>query len=152
FQNTSLKKVSVNGGPAVTICNIVGGPRGASWGKGDVIVFATTDPQTGLMRVAGAGGTPEVLTKPELDQGELDDIFPEILPDGQTVLFTLLPKGGAVDTAQIVSLDMKTRARKVLVQGGSNPHYAGSGHIVYGINGALRAIGFDVAHLQTRGN
>lgn len=27
-----LKKVTVNGGPSVTICKISGGPRGASWG------------------------------------------------------------------------------------------------------------------------
>ena len=56
-----LQKVSILGGPPVTICEPSGGPpRGASWGDDDTIVFATAAP-SGLWRVPArwrrAGGT-----------------------------------------------------------------------------------------------
>ena len=44
-------------------------PTGASWSPDDTIIFATTDTSTGLLRVAAAGGEPEVLTTPNRDQG-----------------------------------------------------------------------------------
>src|SRR5206468_6347645 len=59
-----LKKVSITGGPAVTLCRYQGTPRGASWGR-DSIVFATNDPTTGLLSVPAGGGEPKVLTKPD---------------------------------------------------------------------------------------
>ena len=62
---------------------------GASWSTDDTIVFATNDPTSGLLRVAAAGGEPEVLTTPNREQGELDHLWPEVLPGGQAVLFTI---------------------------------------------------------------
>src|SRR6185369_13318366 len=49
FEGSTLKKVAINGGPAVTICNFIGAPRGATWGPNDII-FATSDGATGLLR------------------------------------------------------------------------------------------------------
>ena len=40
------------GGPALPLCPITGGPRGASWGPDDTIIFATNDASTGLLRVS----------------------------------------------------------------------------------------------------
>src|SRR5207253_3035599 len=75
FAGQELKKVSMMGGPAVTICSFVGPARGASWGIDDTIVFATSDSATGLMRVPAGGGEPKVLTKPDL-QRERDHWWP----------------------------------------------------------------------------
>jgi hypothetical protein len=57
FDGSTLKKVAMNGGPPLTICNIKGAPRGASWVTND-IVFATSDSTTGLLRVPPGAVTP----------------------------------------------------------------------------------------------
>ena len=41
------------------------------------------------MRVPAAGGTPEVLTKPDVSKGEYGHWFPHPLPDGRGILFTV---------------------------------------------------------------
>ena len=63
---TSLKKVAMTGGPAVTPASLDGNPRGATWAPDGTIIFATLNATTGLQRVSAAGGTPEVLTRPDL--------------------------------------------------------------------------------------
>src|SRR5205814_6465212 len=55
-----LKKISVEGGAAVTLCDILS-MRGASWGEDGNIVFASST-TGGLSRVSSSGGTPVVLT------------------------------------------------------------------------------------------
>jgi serine/threonine-protein kinase len=115
------------------------------------VIFATTAPDTGLLEVSAAGGEPHVLTTPDPAKGEVDHLFPEILPGGQAVLFTIV-KGGPIENSQIAVFDLRTRQSRVLVAGGSNPHYAASGHLVYGVGGTLRAIAFDVDRLQVRGD
>ena len=52
--------------------------RGASWGAHGTIIFGTEGPG-GLWRVAAAGGTPEPLTDPNREEGEIDHFWPEIL-------------------------------------------------------------------------
>jgi serine/threonine-protein kinase len=147
FDGRTLKKVPVNGGSAITICNLTGNPRGASWGTGDVIIFST-NPGTGLMRVPAEGGTPEVLTKPDPGKGEVEHLLPEMLPGGRTVLFTVLHQSGSPENAEIDAIEMQSGKRTVLIRGGSNPHYAAPGHIVYGVKGTLWAVRFDVDKLQ----
>jgi eukaryotic-like serine/threonine-protein kinase len=145
-----LKKVTLNGGPAVTISKISGGPRGASWGPDDTIVFATNDPATGLFRVSAGGGEADVLTTPDAQKGELEHFWPEVLPGGKAVLFTILSKADATQHAQIALLDLQTGEQRVLVPGGSYPRYMPTGHIVYGVEGTLRAVAFDLGRLEVR--
>ena len=159
-----LKKIAINGGPAVTLCAVTGAPgaggggvRGGSWGPDNTIVFATNDTTTGLLRVSANGGTPEVLTTPNPQKGEADHFWPEVLPGGNAVLVTIVTTGGspvatarAIETAQVAVLDLRTGEQKILVRGGSHPHYVSTGHIVYGIGGTLRAVAFDLGRLEVR--
>jgi Tol biopolymer transport system component/tRNA A-37 threonylcarbamoyl transferase component Bud32 len=149
--NIALKKVSITGGPAVTVATIDGITRGATWLPDDTIVFGTSNPTTGLQRVPAAGGTPTVVTRPDRAQGELDHWWPKVLPGGRSVLFTIMARTGGPDAAQVAVLDLETTTYKVLVRGGSDAHYATTGHLVYGTSGTLRAVAFDLARLETRG-
>lgn len=145
-----LKKVALTGGPAVTIGRLEGaGPRGATWMADDTIVFATSGAR-GLLRTSANGGDVTVLTRPDRGRGEISHVFPESLPDGHTVLFTIMPAGGS-DQAQIAALDLTTGTQKIVMRGGSHAHYLPSGHLVYAVGGSLRAVGFDLARLETRG-
>ena len=143
----ALQRVSIRGGPPVTIAAIDGsGPLGASWGTDDRIIFATNAVVSGLLRVPMGGGEVEVLTTPDSERGELDHTWPEILPGGKAVLFTIRTMG-PIENAQIAVLSLDSGEYEVLFPGGSNPRYVPTGHIVYGVGGRLRAVGFDLNSL-----
>ncbi len=161
FTAGELRKVSMTGGPPVTLCRNPAGARGASWGPDDTIIFATADPTTGLMSVPGGGGEPKMLTKADATRGEQDHLFPSILPGGRAVLFTIT--ASQVENAQVAVLDLATGQQKTLIRGGSHAEYvdpsAGSGqalstgsgqagYLVYGASGTLRAVRFDLARLE----
>ena len=148
----ALKKVAVAGGPAVTLATMdTAGSSGATWGPDDTIIVATNSVDTGLQRVSAAGGPLTVLTRPDRAQGEADHFWPEMLPGGRAVLFTITSLTGGLDAAQVAVLDLQTGARRILVRGGSHAHYVSSGHLVYAAAGTLRAVPFDLARLETRG-
>lgn len=147
-----LKKVPVNGGPAVPITTMdAPTSRGATWGRNDEIIFATTNGATGLQQVSAAGGPTSVLTRADPTQGEGDHVWPEWLPGDQAVLFTITAATGGHEAAQVAVLDLKTGSYKVLLRSGSHAHYLPSGHLVYATAGTLRAVPFDLARLETRG-
>jgi len=146
-----LKKVAITGGPPITIARLDGGgPRGATWLPDDTIVFATNSAAGGLQRVPANGGEVTVLTQPDRERGEVYHVFPEVLPDGHSVLFTIMMAGGP-DQAQIAALDLATGTQTIVAQGGSHAHYVPTGHLVYAAGGSLRAVGFDADRLETRG-
>jgi serine/threonine protein kinase/WD40 repeat protein len=142
----TLMRVSMTGGPPIPICRLPGALRGASWGPNDTIVFATTDPMTGLLSVPAGGGEPKVLTTPDGKQGEVGHVLPSVLPSGQAVLFTITTTGG-LDTAQVAVLDLKTGHWKTLIRG-SAAEYVETGHLIYAAAGTLRAVRFDPVRLE----
>jgi serine/threonine-protein kinase len=152
----TLKKVSITGGPSVTICAATQGEGaspfervgGASWGADGTIVFVSGGV---LQRVADGGGTPEVLTQADRTTGDAGINGPEILPGGRAVLFTIVPQTNRLENSRIAVRDLKTGQTKVLVQGGTDPHYVQSGHLVYATAGSLRAVRFDLDRLEVQG-
>jgi eukaryotic-like serine/threonine-protein kinase len=143
-----LRKVSVTGGAAVTLCEAVP-PNGISWGASG-IVFGQRD--KGIMRVSPSGGKPEVLAAVQPPE---QAAAPEILPDSDSLLFTVA--SGSIagrdfwDTARIVVQSLKTGERRTLIEGGSDAHYLQTGHVLYFIEGVMFARPFDVRRLQVTG-
>ena len=143
----SLKKVPMTGGPAVFVCSLGGtAARGASWAADGTIIFATDDPGTGLWRVPDAGGEAELLTTPK--QGPGNHNWPHVLPGGRAVLFTIRQFGLA--DPRVAVLDLDSGAVKTLLPG-SHPMYVPTGHLIYGISGTLRAVGFDLGEIEAVG-
>ena len=143
-----LKKVSISGGSPISLCYLSKGLRGASWGPDGTIVFATFDTTTGLLSVPQAGGEPKVLTKPDPTRGEVDHVFPSVLPGGRAVLFTITMTGGTSDNAQVAVLDTTTGQHKTLIRGGSHAEYVAPGYLVYAFARTLRAVRFDPVRLE----
>ena len=85
------------------------GPRG---GRTERSSTRRTAASTGLQRVSAAGGDPTVLTKPNRERGEADHLWPEFLPGGQAVLFTISAATGGLDNAQIAVSDLETGTPK----------------------------------------
>jgi hypothetical protein len=150
--STALKKVAIAGGPAVTLTTIDGtAPRGATWSADGTIIYATQTPTTGLQRISSAGGPPTVLTTPDHAGGETDHFWPEFLPGGQAVLFTIIASTGGLANAQVAVLDLRTSTYKTVLRGGHHAHYVSTGHLMYGTAGTLRAVPFDLGRLEATG-
>jgi Tol biopolymer transport system component len=145
-----LKKVSASGGPPIQLATLDSPSRGATWGPDDAIIYATVNPETGLLRISSNGGEPIVLTRPNQEKGERDHVWPHVLPGGRAVLFTIVPNG-PIEDAQIAVLDLRNSSYKVVLRGASDARYVEGGYLVYGLAGTLRAVAFDVDRLEVRG-
>ena len=150
FENADLKKVSIAGGPAITLCQFTGRPLGATWTDDNTITFATDAPRTGLWRVSADGGEPTTVATADPEQAESTYLFPSLLPLGRAVLFTIAT-ASEVDRSVAV-LDLKTGQRKTLIRGGSDAQYVETGHLIFAAAGALRAVRFDPVRLEVLGD
>ena len=141
-----LKRIAVTGGAPVTVCPAER-PYGVRWDRDGILVGQGGK---GILRVSASGGKPELLVS--VKTGELA-YGPELLPDGQTVLFTLATRTAAEkwDSAQVVAQSLKTGERRVIIDGGSDARYLPTGHLVYAQGGLLFATPFDPRRLSTSG-
>jgi serine/threonine-protein kinase len=147
FSGGKLKKVSVNGGAALTLGD-ASFPVGASWAGQGMIAFAPTISGV-LQQVPDAGGASQPLTPRE--KGEVSQRWPEFLPGGKAVLFAAGPSTTNWANAQVTVLSVGTGERRNLIQGGMYPRYAASGHLVYAQRGSLMAVPFDSQQLTVTG-
>src|SRR5262249_46795205 len=83
-----LKKVPVTGGPVISLCPSCSVMAGASWSPDGMILFGD-DLKGGLWKISADGGPPERVTALDTDKGEAAHVWPQALPDGRGVLFTI---------------------------------------------------------------
>ncbi len=149
FADGKLKKISVQGGAAVTLCDVTS-DRGGSWGEDGTIVF-TGDVRATLSKVSSAGGAPEPLTAIDEKKGEDTHRWPQVLPGGKDVLFTAATASASFDDAEINVFSMGSGKRKTILRGGSYARYLPGGYLVYIHAGTLFAVPFDLKRLETTG-
>jgi len=147
FELTGLVKVPSAGGTPVLLAATSERPAGAFWGTDGTIVFATTN---GLYRVADQGGEPQLIARPNPERNERLYAWPTLLPDEQTVLFTVFPQDAA-DAERIVHLDLRSGESRIVLTGGVAAQYVPTGHLIYTAGETLYAIRFDRAARATRG-
>jgi serine/threonine-protein kinase len=144
FSQAQLKKVSMQGGRAVTVCNFPSFSAAGSWGEdGNIIASRVSNV---LLRIPAEGGMPVPVT--ELAAGETRQSFPQVLPGGKAVLFTSFAST-VQTTIQVMSLG--DRRRKTVHRGGTFARYLPSGHLVYLDQGTLFAVPFDLSRLEVSG-
>jgi serine/threonine-protein kinase len=139
-----LIAVTVDGRPSVKIVDTtaVGTFLGATWTADNTLIFSSG---ALLQRVsAGGGGTPEPLISER--QGGLI-AAPVLLPGGRAVLFHAVEGGNDI----VGVLDLETGEEKTLVEGGANPAYIDTGHIVFARGTTLMAVPFATAELSVTG-
>lgn len=147
-----LQKVPVAGGSPVVIASVsgVGRTYGAIWTKDDEIYFGA-EPPRGLLKVSAMGGTPQPLTKLDSARQETDHRYPELLPGGRVLLFTVRNASEpSFDEADIAAVNLATGQRHMLVSGGTDAHYV-SGHLIFLRRGVLLAAPFDPTKLEVTG-
>src|SRR5215831_12733011 len=144
FSAEKLKKISVQGGDALTL-STASSIKGGSWGEDGNIIASSGDV---LLQIPSSGGAPTPVT--ELAPGEVSHCWPQVLPGGGAVLFTVLTSMAGVDGASIEAFSLKDRRRKTILRGGTWSRYLPSGHLVYVNDGTLFAAAFDLDRMQVR--
>ncbi|MGD0133934.1 MAG: protein kinase [Bryobacteraceae bacterium] len=147
FADGKLKKTSVNGSAPVTLCDS-SVPRGASWGDDGTIVAALTN-TAGLFRIPASGGTPQPLTQHRA--GESTHRWPQVLPGGQSALFTSSNSLSNYEGANIEEVNYKTGQTTTVVSGGYYGRYLPSGHLLYVHEGVLFAVPVAGSPLKPQG-
>jgi eukaryotic-like serine/threonine-protein kinase len=145
----AVRAVSLGGEPPLTVAADGVGAFGLTWGD-DGYIYA--DHESFIGRVPETGGVLEPVTSLDSTTSELDHGWPQALPGGRGVIFTVFhsPTG---DHAQydLAVLDHETGTHRVLVRGVFG-RYAPSGHLVYvSAEGTLLAAPFDLRGLQLTG-
>jgi eukaryotic-like serine/threonine-protein kinase len=152
FAENKLKKVSIHGGEPMTLCEIRN-PIGASWGENETIVFADTV-GLDLSQIPARGGKPQILVNLSEDfigGFNAQFLYPQFLPGGKAVLFSIWPDVGDPDHFRIGVLSLVTGKWSVLLEGGTTPRYASSGHLVFAHAGGILAVPFDLSRLEITG-
>ncbi|MGH9314438.1 MAG: winged helix-turn-helix domain-containing protein [Vicinamibacterales bacterium] len=135
FQESALKRVSLDGGELTTITSAAGG-YGGTWLDDGTIVFAP-EATGGLMRVAEAGGTPSPLPRPTLGCGYR---WPSAAADGDTIIATRWPS--SVLSAAVVAISLKHGTERVIAERATFGRYVPTGHVVFLRQGELYAAPF----------
>jgi eukaryotic-like serine/threonine-protein kinase len=146
--DAGIYKVASAGGAVTPIARFSERLLGADWAGDGTIVFATT---AGLYRVSADGGDPELLAKPDPARNEQFYAWPSLLPDGRSLIFTILSPQDSLDSARVAWLDLASRESRIVLTGGIAGTYVTTGHIVYAAQSALHAIAFDAKTRATMG-
>jgi Tol biopolymer transport system component len=139
FAQGRLKKVSLDGGPALTIATI-SNLLGATWNRDNVIVLAPVN-RTVLHKVSAFGGTPEPITTLNAERKENSHRWPSFLPDGRRFLFTA--RSDVIENNLIYVGSLGSTVVTPLVAAQSNASYA-AGYLLFAREGTLLAQRFDV--------
>jgi Tol biopolymer transport system component len=152
FSGRKLRKVTLDGAPPRTICEVGNRPRRGDWSSSGEIIFSP-DSTTALFRVSASGGTPVALTALVTARQETTHRWATFLPDDRHFLYYAGSHDLTVDSDMqgvfVASIGEPSR-RKRLLRARSNAAYV-DGHLIYAHAGALLAQRFDVKKLEMIG-
>ncbi len=100
FAQGQFQKAEIAGGTPIGLAEAAD-PVGGTWNQDDTIIY-TASLGSGLLRIPASGGTPEALTNPDGADEGYAHVFPQVLPGGRSVLFTIW---GQTRGAAVLSLD-----------------------------------------------
>ncbi|HDT13172.1 MAG TPA: hypothetical protein ENO03_02320 [Candidatus Aminicenantes bacterium] len=145
----ALKKVPVEGGLPVTLCEMTW-PFGFSWGDDGRIVFSPNR-EAGLFAISADGGEPVALTEPDRDKSEYSHRLPHVLPGSKRVLFTIT-RHAWDPKPRLAVLDLETGRWRELLEDGADARLAGTGHLAFLRRGTLMTVPFDLERLELAGS
>ena len=152
FAGGKLKKVPADGGPVITLAENATDNRGGIWLDDDTIIY-TPGPATPIYRVSAAGGTPVAASTIDEAKHERTHRWPEMLPDGKTVLVTVgsVEHPDDYDDATIEAIRLDTGARTTVLKAGRTARYVSPGTLLFLRGKVLYAVPFDAGTLAVKG-
>jgi Tol biopolymer transport system component/predicted Ser/Thr protein kinase len=144
----TLQKVDLSGGPPVTICNCDDGygGTGGAWNR-DGVIIASLKPGLLYRVVAAANSEPKPLRS--LSEGEIMQLWPQFLPDGNHYLYLSLSNRPDQQGIYVASLD--STERKFIVATNTNAAYVQPGQLLFMRDDVLMAQPFDFRNLKLQG-
>jgi hypothetical protein len=144
-----LKKVSIAGGPAQTVCESRSLGDGA-WTKSGWILFdaAYTD---SIRAVPASGGTAIPVTWIDRSKGEMGSAWPQALPDGRHFLYLALTKNSERVVLKVGDLKSR-RTRDIFAGPISRIVFVKPGYLIYARDRALLAQRFDPRSMKLIGD
>jgi eukaryotic-like serine/threonine-protein kinase len=149
FADRKLVRLPLAGGSPVVLAEVGSNPRGGSWGPDGTIVVGLSQ-TSGLYRVKANGGPLEPLTRLDLEAGESSHRWPQVLPGGRWVLFSVLTEGSSWDDAALEVVSLESGERRLVQREAAFGLWAGRGPLVFARAGRLWAASFDPDRLATR--
>lgn len=144
-----LKKINIAGGSPIPLCDVTTGRYVGDW-EGEEIIFVGAN-TPGIMQISDNGGTAKLLIEKE---NELAFLFPQLLPNGKSVLFTKVENNQNIF---ITVRSLETGEIKEIIPG-YKARYLPTGHLVYSnakdlasMVGDLFAVPFDIEKLEVTG-
>ena len=149
---SSVKKVSILGGPAVPVTRLPGGVvAGAAWLPDETIVFGMRGGP--LQRASASGGDPVPFTALEKDAGEVEHLWPAEVPGTSVILFVTASGTTPAIGGKLAAFDHAAGRTVRFNLTGVHPRYLPTGHIVYAnVDGSLRAVAFNPKTMEVSGN
>jgi len=148
--NGKLKKIPTAGGAVLPLCDVSYG-TGASWGPDNTIVFAPSY-NSGLLQISADGKELREISKLDSSNKESSHSWPQFLPGGEAIIFTIEKDGETFDKASIVAQVLETGQRKVLIEGGTFAQYVPTGHLLYARSNTLLAVSFNPERMEVSGS
>jgi len=156
LEEEKVRMVPISGGAPITVTDSLTGVAGASWGP-DNFIYADASGPTGLLRLgAKPGAKPVTFTVLDSARGEVDHAWPDVLPSGKGVLFTIRFRGtngtkGRTSYAIAVA-DIPSGKHRVIVDDAMFARYATSGYLLYvNTNKTLMVVPFDQNSMKVAG-
>jgi len=142
--SNSVRRMPIQGGPPVTLSDSSAG-NGLDWGRDGYLYFMRLNGD--LARVPATGGTIEPL-KARDSLATSGGYAPSVLPNGKGVLLTVARNA---NTTSIAVLDLRTRRRRILVDG-IRAIASGRGRLLYaGADQTLYSAPFDEDRMEVTG-
>jgi serine/threonine-protein kinase len=140
-----LRKIRVDGGESVTLCNAQD-VIDATWRSDGSIIFGSIN--VGLLQVSAEGGEPIPLLERSAERGELDFHYLHSIPGGEALLITRHDKSGAFG---LEVLTLATGERKRLLENAFSGVLTRTGHLVFGRGNSVFAAPFDLRRFEVSG-
>ncbi len=146
-ETEDIYKVLTDGGEPFKITGFNGSRGSATWAPDNTIIF---EDERVLKRIPESGGEPAVLTRARTS-GEVH-LYPQMLPDSKTVLFTVGYDNTELNTFRLALYSFgDDDYRIILNEQGYYGVYSHSGHILYGRSSRLMAVTFELKNLKIAG-
>jgi serine/threonine-protein kinase len=151
-----MEFMSVSAGAPTVVTDTLVGVAGASWAR-DGFIYADGFGAAALLKVeAKPGAIPKWFTTLDSAKGETDHVWPDALPNGKGVVFTVV-YGGRNDAngrrpLSIAVAEVPSGKHRILLNGAMFARYSPSGHLLYvTTERALMMVPFDQNSMTVKG-
>jgi serine/threonine-protein kinase len=151
-RRSGLNKIATDGGP---VLSLVGVPSflGADWSADGRVLHAPALGSSGIWLASEDGSEARRITTVLDSALETAHGWPQFLPDGKSIVFTVVGPSGGWEDGSVVVQDIASGERRAVIAGATYGRYVSTGHMIYAqADGTILAVPFDLNRLRVAGN